>query len=167
MARVIEGDLDAKGLKFGVIVSRFNLAVTEKLLTGALAAIAEHGGAERDVDVVRVPGAFEIPLIARGLAATRRYDALICLGAVVRGDTPHFDYIARAVTRGITDVIAEHRVPVAFGVLTTDNIEQALARAGAEMSNKGFEAALTAIEMATLQRALGKTAGRKARDRRR
>jgi 6,7-dimethyl-8-ribityllumazine synthase len=154
MAKVIEGKLDASGLKFGVIVSRFNNFVTDKLLEGALDALKLHGGADENIDVVRVPGAFEIPLIAEKMAAGGKYDALICLGAVIRGDTPHFDYIAEAVTNGLSRVMLEHCLPVAFGVLTTNNVEQAMERAGAKMENKGFESALTAIEMATLNRTI-------------
>ena len=152
MAKVIEGKLDANGLKFGVIVSRFNNFVTDKLLEGALDALKQHGVADENIDVVRVPGAFEIPLMAEKLAGGGKYDALVCLGAVIRGDTPHFDYIAEAVTQGISRVMLEHRLPVAFGVLTTNNVEQAMDRAGAKMENKGFESALTAIEMASLNR---------------
>ena len=152
MAKVIEGKLDASGLKFGVIVSRFNNFVTDKLLEGALDALKQHGVADENIDVVRVPGAFEIPLVAEKLAGGGKYDALVCLGAVIRGDTPHFDYIAEAVTQGISRVMLEHRLPVAFGVLTTNNVEQAMDRAGAKMENKGFESALTAIEMANLNR---------------
>jgi 6,7-dimethyl-8-ribityllumazine synthase len=154
MVKVLEGPLDARGLKFGIIVSRFNSSVTERLLEGALEALKTHGGEERDIDVVRVPGAFEIPLLAKKLAAGGKYDALICLGAVIRGDTPHFEYIAEAVTRGIGAVVLEHRLPISFGVLTTNNVEQAMERAGAKSENKGFEAALTAIEMAGLNRSI-------------
>jgi 6,7-dimethyl-8-ribityllumazine synthase len=154
MVKVLEGPLDARGLKFGIIVSRFNSSVTERLLEGALEALKTHGGEERDIDVVRVPGAFEIPLLTKKLAASGKYDALICLGAVIRGDTPHFEYIAEAVTRGIAEVVLEHRLPISFGVLTTNNVEQAMERAGAKSENKGFEAALTAIEMAGLNRAI-------------
>ena len=152
MVKVIEGQLDARGLKFAVIASRFNSAVTELLLEGALDGLKSHGAEEKDILVVRVPGAFEIPLPAKQLAASGKYDAIICLGAVIRGDTPHFEYIAEAVTRGIGAIVLEHRLPVSFGVLTTNNIEQAMARAGAKSENKGFEAALTAIEMASLNR---------------
>jgi 6,7-dimethyl-8-ribityllumazine synthase len=155
MVKVIEGDLNARGIKFGIVVSRFNSSVTERLLEGALEALKTHGGDEKDVAVVRVPGAFEIPLVAKKLAASGKYDALICLGAIIRGDTPHFEYIAEAVTNGIGAVIMEHRLPISFGVLTTNNIEQAMERAGAKSENKGFEAALTAIEMASLNRTLG------------
>jgi 6,7-dimethyl-8-ribityllumazine synthase len=154
MVKMIEGQLDARGMKFGIIVSRFNSSVTERLLEGALEALQSYGGEEKNVDVVRVPGAFEIPLVTKKLAASGRYDALICLGAVIRGDTPHFEYIAEAVTHGIGAVVLEHRLPVSFGVLTTNNVEQAMERTGAKTENKGYEAALTAIEMASLNRAL-------------
>ncbi|MGH7769044.1 MAG: 6,7-dimethyl-8-ribityllumazine synthase [Candidatus Binatia bacterium] len=154
MVKMIEGRRDARGMKFGIIVSRFNSAVTERLLEGALEALKTHGGKEKDIEVVRVPGAFEIPLLAKKLAASGKYDALICLGAVIRGDTPHFEYIAEAVTQGIGAVVLEHRLPVSFGVLTTNNVEQAMERTGAKSENKGFEAALTAIEMASLNRTI-------------
>ena len=154
MVKVVEGQLDARGIRFGIIVSRFNGFVTERLLEGAMEALKAHGGEEKDIDIVRVPGAFEIPLLAKKLASSGKYDALICLGAVIRGDTPHFEYIAEAVARGIGGVILEHRLPVSFGVLTTNNVEQAMERAGAKTENKGFEAALTAIEMASLSRAI-------------
>ena len=152
MAKVIEGKLDARGLRFGIIVSRFNSFVTDRLLEGAMEALKAHGGEEEKIDIVRVPGAFEMPLLAHKMASSGKYDALVCLGAVIRGDTPHFEYIAEAVTRGLGAVILEHRVPISFGVLTTNNVEQAMERAGAKTENKGFEAALTAIEMASLNR---------------
>ena len=152
MANVIEGKLDARGMKFGIIVSRFNNFVTGRLLEGALDALKGCGGEEKEIDIVRVPGAFEIPLMAQKMAASGKYAALICLGAVIRGDTPHFDYIAQAASRGIGNVVLEHRIPISFGVLTTNNVEQALARAGTKTENKGYEAALTAIEMANLNR---------------
>ncbi|MBI2088310.1 MAG: 6,7-dimethyl-8-ribityllumazine synthase [Deltaproteobacteria bacterium] len=152
MARMIEGKVDAKGMRIGIIVSRFNNFVTERLLEGALEALRTHGGEERDIDIVRVPGAFEIPLLAHKMAAAGKYDALVCLGAVIRGETPHFEYIADAVTLGIEQAIVQYRVPISFGVLTTTTVEQAMARAGEKMGNKGFEAALTAIEMASLNR---------------
>lgn len=154
MANVMEAKLDARGLKLGIIVSRFNDFVTERLLEGALSAVRSHGGEEKDIDVVRVPGAFEIPLVALRMAASGKYDALVCLGAVIRGDTPHFEYIAEGVTRGIGEVVLRHRIPITFGVLTTNNVEQALERAGTDKGNKGFEAALAAIEMANLNRVL-------------
>ena len=152
MVKAKEGALDARGMKFGVVVSRFNNLVTDRLLEGALDGLKSHGGEEKNIDIVRVPGAFEIPLLAEKMAASGRYDALVCLGAVIRGDTPHFEYISDAVTRGIGQVILKHRIPIAFGVLTTNNVEQAMERAGAKTENKGFEAALTAIEMASLNR---------------
>ena len=152
MARVIEGKLDARGLRFGIIVSRFNTVVTERLLEGALDALKRHGAVEESIDVLRVPGCFEIPLFARKMASSGKYDALICLGAVVRGETAHFEHIATEVTRGIGSAMRELNVPMAFGVLTTYNMEQALQRAGSEMENKGFEAALVAIETANLNR---------------
>ena len=152
MSRVIEGKLNAQGMKFGIIVSRFNNFVTDRLLEGALDGLKSHGGEERNIDIVRVPGAFEIPLLAEKMAAGGQYDALICLGAVIRGDTPHFEYISDSVTRGIGHIVLQHRVPISFGVLTTNNVEQAMERAGAKTENKGFEAALTAIEMASLNR---------------
>jgi 6,7-dimethyl-8-ribityllumazine synthase len=152
MANVIEGKLNAQGMKFAIIVSRFNNLVTEKLLEGALDGLKSHGAEESNIDVVRVPGAFEIPLLAYKMAGSGKYDALICLGAVIRGETPHFDYIAAEVSRGIADAMSQHRIPIAFGVLTTNNVEQAMERSGAKSANKGFEAALTAIEMASLHR---------------
>ena len=155
MSRELTGPLEGGGLRFGIVVSRFNRTVTAPLLAGALEALAAHGVADDDVVVAHVPGAFEIPFAADALARTGRYHAVICLGAVVRGETPHFDYICNEVTRGVGRIVAEQRLPVAFGVLTTDTIEQALARAGDGHGNKGYEAAVTAIEMAQLARLLG------------
>ena len=152
MVKVIEGKLNAQGMKFGIIVSRFNNFVTEKLLEGALDALKNSGGEEKDIDVVRVPGSFEIPLLAHKMAASGKYDALVCLGAVIRGDTPHFEYIAEEVARGIGNAIIKHQIPISFGVLTTNNLEQAMERSGTKTGNKGYEAALTAIEMASLNR---------------
>ncbi|MFQ5849390.1 MAG: 6,7-dimethyl-8-ribityllumazine synthase [Candidatus Binatia bacterium] len=152
MARVIEGKLDARGMKFGIIVSRFNSFITEKLLDGAMDAFKRHGGEDENIDIARVPGSFEIPIFADKMAASGNYDALVCLGAVIRGETPHFEYIAGEVARGIGNVMLGHRIPIAFGVLTTNTLEQAVQRAGTKMGNKGFEAALTAIEMASLSR---------------
>jgi 6,7-dimethyl-8-ribityllumazine synthase len=150
MPNFIEGKFDATGLKFGIIVGRFNSFIAERLLEGALDAIVRHGASDGDVDVLRVPGAFEIPLAAQKMAARGRYDAIICLGAVIRGSTPHFDYVAGEVTKGIAHVSLESGVPVIFGVLTTDTIEQAVERAGTKAGNKGFDAAVTAIEMANV-----------------
>ncbi len=148
--RVIEAKLDAAGLKFGIIVSRFNDFVTDKLLEGALDGLKRHGGEEKNIDVVRVPGSFEIPLLASKMAASGKYDAIVCLGAVIKGETAHFEYISGEVTRGIGHAMMEHQIPIAFGVLTTYTVEQAMERAGKELDNKGFEAALTAIEMVRL-----------------
>jgi 6,7-dimethyl-8-ribityllumazine synthase len=153
--REFMGTLEGAGLRIGIVVSRFNRTVTEPLLRGALEALERHGVSADETVVVHVPGAFEVPFAARRLAAVGRYDALICLGAVIRGETPHFEYIAAEVTRGLGRIMADHGLPVAFGVLTTDTIEQALDRAGAHHGNKGFEAAVTAIEMARLGRVLG------------
>lgn len=150
MPNYIEGKLDATGLKFGIIVGRFNSFISERLLEGALDAIRRHGAADGDVDVMRVPGAFEIPLAAQKMAARGRYDAVICLGAVIRGSTPHFDYVAGEVSKGVAHVSLESGLPVIFGVLTTDTIEQAVERAGTKAGNKGFEAAVTAIETANV-----------------
>jgi 6,7-dimethyl-8-ribityllumazine synthase len=152
MATVIEGKLDARGMKLGIVVSRFNNFITEKLLAGALDGVKSHGGEEKDVTVVRVPGAFEIPLVAESMAASGRFDALICLGAVIRGDTPHFEYVSDAVTRGIGRAISRYRLPIGFGVLTTNNVDQAMERSGSKDANKGYEAALTAIEMVNVMR---------------
>ena len=154
MAKIIEGGLDARGIKIGIIVSRFNNFITEKLLDGALEGLKSHGCEENDVTVIQVPGAFEIPLLADWMAASGKYDALVCLGAVIRGDTPHFEYVSEAVTRGIGEAIAKYRIPMGFGVLTTNNVEQAMERAGSKDANKGYEAALTALEMVNVIRRL-------------
>jgi len=150
MPNYIEGKLDASGLKFGIIVGRFNSFISERLLEGALDAIRRHGADESAVDVLRVPGAFEIPLAAQKMAARGRYDAIICLGAVIRGSTPHFDYVAGEVSKGVAQVSLASGLPVIFGVLTTDTIEQAVERAGTKAGNKGFDAAVTAIETANV-----------------
>jgi len=150
MPRYIEGKLDAAGLRFGIVVGRFNSFIGERLLEGALDAIRRHGAQDDDVDVMRVPGAFEIPLAAQKMAARGTYDAVICLGAVIRGATPHFDYVAGEVSKGVAQVSLQSGVPVIFGVLTTDTIEQAVERAGTKAGNKGFEAAVTAIETANV-----------------
>jgi 6,7-dimethyl-8-ribityllumazine synthase len=151
---VIEGKLDATGLKVGIAVSRFNSFICDRLLEGAIDALVRHGAAESDIDIVRVPGAFEIPLAAKRMSASGRYDAIICLGAVIRGATPHFEYVSAEVTKGIAAVSLDSGVPIAFGVLTTDTIEQAIERAGTKAGNKGFEAAVTVIEMSNLLRKL-------------
>lgn len=145
-----DAKLDATGLRVGIVVSRFNGFIAERLLDGALDALIRHGAADGDITVVRVPGAFEIPLVAQKLASGGTYDAVICLGAVIRGATPHFDYVAAEVSKGVAQVSLKTGVPVAFGVLTTDSIEQAVERAGTKAGNKGFDAAMTAIETANL-----------------
>jgi 6,7-dimethyl-8-ribityllumazine synthase len=154
MSKTIEGKKDAQGLKIGIVVSRYNHFITEKLLDGALDGFKSHGGDDDQVTIVRVPGAFEIPLIADKLAASGRYDALVCLGAVIRGDTPHFDYVCDAVTRGIGAAVQAHKIPIGFGVLTTDDVQQAMERAGAKDANKGYEALLTVVEMISVLRQL-------------
>lgn len=154
MPAPIEGKKDAQGLKIGIVVSRYNHFITEKLLEGALDGFRSHGGEDKNLTIVRVPGAFEIPLITEKMAASRRYDALVCLGAVIRGDTPHFDYVCDAVTRGIGDAIRTHKIPIGFGVLTTNDVQQAMERAGAKDANKGYEALLTVVEMVDVMRQL-------------
>ena len=154
MSRVIEGQLSSAGLKFAIIVSRFNSFVTERLLAGALDALARTGAAADDIDIVKVPGSWEVPLVAKTLAGQARYDAVICLSAIIRGDTPHFDYVAAEAAKGIAHASFDSGVPVAFGVLTTNTLEQAIVRAGAKGGNKGFDAAMTAVEMAALMRQL-------------
>ncbi len=147
--RVIEGKLKAEGIKFAIAVSRFNSFITDRLLDGAIDCIVRHGGREEDITVVKVPGAFELPLVAKKLAKMD-FDAVIALGAVIRGETPHFDYVAAEVSKGIANVSLETEKPIAFGVLTTDTVEQAIDRAGTKAGNKGWEAALSAIEMVNL-----------------
>lgn len=148
--KTYEGKLIAQGLKFGIIVGRFNEFIGGKLLSGALDALNRHGVEEASIEIAWVPGAFEIPLVAKKMAMSKRYDGVICLGAVIRGSTPHFDYVSSEVTKGIAHVSLDSEIPVIFGVLTTDTIEQAIERAGTKAGNKGFEAAATAIEMANL-----------------
>jgi len=152
--RTFEGDLTATGLRFAIIVSRFNSFVTDRLLAGALDAISRSGGKDAEVDVVRIPGAWEFPITVRTVGAAKKHDAIICLGAVIKGDTPHFDYVAGEAASGIGAASVELGIPVAFGVLTTNTVEQAVDRAGAKSGNKGFDAAITAIEMANLLRKL-------------
>jgi 6,7-dimethyl-8-ribityllumazine synthase len=156
MANVIEGTVDARGMKMGVIVSRFNNFITVKLLEGAMEGLKSHGGADDDLTVVHVPGAFEIPMVAARMAASGKFDALVCLGAVIRGDTPHFEYVCDAVTHGISKAVWEYRIPITFGILTTDNVQQAMERSGVKDANKGYEAALTAIEMVSVLRQLAR-----------
>ncbi|HUT55722.1 MAG TPA: 6,7-dimethyl-8-ribityllumazine synthase [bacterium] len=148
MPKTIEGALDAKGLSFAVVVSRFNDFIGARLLEGCMDALLRHGADDKKITVVRVPGSFEIPLIAKKLAESKNYDAVIALGAVIRGGTPHFDYVAAEASKGIAHVMLETGVPVAFGILTTDSLEQAIERAGAKSGNKGYAAAVSAIEMA-------------------
>lgn len=155
MSKIYEGQLIAKDLKFGIIASRFNEFITNKLLEGALDGLKRHGASEDDLEIAWVPGAFEIPVIAKKMASSGKYDAVICLGTVIRGSTPHFDYVASEVSKGIAQVGLSTGVPTIFGVLTTDSIEQAIERAGTKAGNKGFGAAESAIEMANLLRSIG------------
>ncbi len=152
--RIIEGELSARDVRIACVAARFNGFVVEPLLRGALDALNRHGVTDKQIEIVRVPGAFEIPIVARKLALSRRFDAVIALGAVIRGDTPHFDYVAGECAAGLARVALESAVPVAFGVLTTDTVEQATDRAGGKEGNKGADAALTAIEMVSLLRKL-------------
>ncbi|NSW56816.1 MAG: 6,7-dimethyl-8-ribityllumazine synthase [Armatimonadetes bacterium] len=155
MPRVIEGKLDATGLKFGIVVSRFNEFITGKLLAGALDAIVRHGGSDEDVDVVWMPGSFELPLAAKKMAESGRYDAIICVGAVIRGGTSHFDFVAGEAAKGIAQAAMQTGIPVIFGVITTETIEQAIERAGTRLPNRGFEAAVTAIEAVNALKQIG------------
>jgi len=157
MARNFEGTLIAKGLRFGIVVSRFNSFISERLLEGAMDALRRSGAEEEDCSVVRVPGAFEIPLATKKMVKTGRFDAIICLGCVIRGATPHYAYIASEVTKGIASLSLESEIPIAFGVLTTETIEQAIERAGTKVGNKGFDAAMSAIEMANLLKEIGRS----------
>ncbi|OGF98466.1 MAG: 6,7-dimethyl-8-ribityllumazine synthase [Candidatus Glassbacteria bacterium GWA2_58_10] len=150
MSKVFEGKLDAKGKRVALVVSRFNDLVTSRLTAGALDCLVRHGASEGDISIFKVPGSFEISPLCRKLALSQKFDSVIAIGAVIRGDTPHFDYIAQEVAKGVAQVALEAAVPVVFGVLTTDNLEQALERAGAKAGNKGAEAALSAIEMMSL-----------------
>lgn len=152
--KVTEGNLDAKGLRFAILVSRFNSIITERLLSGALDALTRTGASEENIEIVKVPGSWELPVAAAEIAGQKKHDAVICLSAVVRGDTPHFDYIAAEATKGLAQVSLANGVPMAFGVLTTNTIEQAIDRAGAKSGNKGFDAAMTAVEMGNLMRRL-------------
>ncbi|NCO68479.1 MAG: 6,7-dimethyl-8-ribityllumazine synthase [Nitrospirae bacterium CG_4_10_14_0_8_um_filter_41_23] len=152
--KIIEGELQAKGLKFGVVISRFNDFITSRLLDGAKDALLRHGAKEEDIDVIKVPGSFEIPMVAKRLALKGTYNAIICLGTVIRGATPHFEYIAAEVSKGIASASMETGIPIAFGIITSDTIEQAVERAGTKSGNKGWDAAITAIEMAQLLKKL-------------
>jgi 6,7-dimethyl-8-ribityllumazine synthase len=160
--RTFEGKLDAKGLRFAIVVSRFNSFITERLISGALDALHRSGASDDNVEVVRVPGSWEMPVAVSALLQQKRHDAIICLGAVIRGETPHFDYVAGEAAKGLAQTSLAMGVPVAFGVLTTNTLDQAIDRAGAKGGNKGFEAAMTAIEMANLLRELRAQASSKA-----
>jgi len=155
MSKTYEGNLIGKGLKFGLVVSRFNEFFSTKLLEGAKDALLRHGVLEADIETAWTPGSFEIPLVAQKMAESKKYSAVICLGAVIRGGTPHFDYIASEVAKGIANVGLKTGVPVIFGVITTDTLEQAIERSGTKDGNKGFDAAVSAIEMANLMKAIG------------
>ena len=152
--KTLEGQLKADNLKFGIVVGRFNEFISSKLLSGSIDCLVRHGADNEDITVAWVPGAFEIPLVAKKMAATGKYDAIICLGAVIRGATPHFDYVAAEVSKGVAQVSLQSNIPVIYGVLTTDTIEQAVERAGTKSGNKGFDAAMAAIEMAQLYKQL-------------
>ena len=155
MGKLYEGMLVGKGLKFAIVASRFNEFITRKLLEGAQDALQRHGVADADIDIAWVPGAFEIPVVAKRLAATGKYNAVICLGAVIRGATPHFEYVANEVTKGIAQVGLEFKMPVTYGIVTADSLEQAIERAGTKAGNRGFDAATNAIEMANLLKNIG------------
>jgi len=154
MPTLIEGAISAKDVRCAIVVSRFNDFISQRLLEGALDAFKRHGGSEDQITIVKVPGAFEIPAMARRLSVTKGFDCIICLGAVIRGDTPHFDYISSQVSRGVASVALESSVPVSFGVLTADTLEQAIERAGAKSGNKGWDAAVSALEMVSLYQTL-------------
>jgi 6,7-dimethyl-8-ribityllumazine synthase len=154
LPKIIEGELLVRDLRFGVVMARFNEFVVDSLLKGALDALRRHGASDKQIEIVRVPGAFDVPVVARKLALSRRYEALIALGAVIRGQTPHFDYVAGECASGLARIALESGVPIAFGVLTTDTMEQAVDRAGGKAGNKGADAALAALEMANLLRRL-------------
>lgn len=148
--KIYEGKLISEGLKLAIVVGRFNEFIGSKLLSGAIDGLERHGVKEDDIEIIWVPGAFEVPLVAKKLAKTNKYDAIICLGAVIKGSTPHFDYVSSEVSKGIANTSLDTEVPIIFGVLTTNNIEQAIERAGTKSGNKGYDAAITAIEMANL-----------------
>jgi 6,7-dimethyl-8-ribityllumazine synthase len=152
--KVIEGKLDAKGLKFVILVTRFNSLIADRLLAGALDALARTGCNDDDIEIIKAPGSWELPVLARQLASQKRHDGIICLGAVIRGDTPHFDYIAAEVSKGLAQTAMEFGVPVSFGVLTCETLDQAIDRAGAKSGNKGFDSAMSAVEMGNLMRLL-------------
>lgn len=155
MPNIIEGKLLAEGKKFALIVSRFNDFITNRLVSGAVDALVRSGANDEDIDIIKVPGSFEIPLLAKKMAQGGRYNAIICLGAVIRGATPHFEYVSAEVTKGIAQVSLESEIPVIFGIVTTDTIEQAIERAGTKAGNKGWSAAISAVEMANLMEIVG------------
>ncbi|OQX63156.1 MAG: 6,7-dimethyl-8-ribityllumazine synthase [Desulfococcus sp. 4484_241] len=157
MPKLIEAGLSARGKTFALIASRFNDFITDKLLSGAVDALVRNGAADKDIHIVKVPGAFEIPLLAKKMAEKGAYNAVICLGAVIRGSTPHFDYVCAEVSKGIAQVSLESSVPVIFGIITTDTIEQAIERAGTKAGNKGWNAAIAAIEMANLMETVNRS----------
>ena len=157
MPKIIEANLVAEGKKFASVVSRFNDFITDRLVGGAVDALVRSGTKDEDIDVIKVPGAFEIPLIAKKIAGQDRYDAIICLGAVIRGATPHFDYVSAEVSKGVAMVSLESGIPVIFGIVTTDTLEQAIERAGTKAGNKGWSAAISAVEMANLNDIVGRT----------
>ncbi len=150
MVKILEGKISAEGFRFAIVMGRFNDFITSKLVEGAMDALKRHGADEEQISLIKVPGAFEIPLIAKKLAESGRYNAIICLGAVIRGSTPHFEYVAAEVSKGIATVALETKIPVTFGVLTTENLEQAIERAGSKSGNKGWDAAVSAMEMVNL-----------------
>jgi 6,7-dimethyl-8-ribityllumazine synthase len=156
--KLFEGKLSAESQKFGIVVGRFNEFISSKLLSGALDALKRHGADEKNIEIAWAPGSFEIPLVAQKMARTGKYDAIICLGAVIRGATPHFDYVASEVSKGVAQVGLHFDIPVIYGILTTDSIEQAIERAGTKSGNKGFDAAMSAIEMADLCRQISSSA---------
>lgn len=156
MPNIIEAGLMAKGKRFGIVASRFNDFITDRLVGGAVDALTRSGAKDADIDLVKVPGAFEIPMVAQRMAKSKKYHAIVCLGAVIRGSTPHFDYVCAEASKGIAHVSMETQVPVIFGILTTDTIEQAIERAGTKAGNKGWSAAVSAIEMANLMEAVDK-----------
>ena len=157
--RVVEGKLSAKGARFGIVVARFNTFITERLLDGTLDGLVRLGAVEEDITIAWTPGAFEIPLVAKRMAERKSFDAVICLGAVIRGSTPHFDYVSAEVSKGIASVSLAAGIPIVFGILTTDSIEQAIERAGTKMGNKGFDAAHAAVELVSLYKELGELDG--------
>ena len=156
MPKILEGDLIAHDLHFGIILSRFNDFITNRLLEGALDALYRHGASEDHIEIIKVPGAFEIPYVAKKITQNKKYDSVLCLGALIRGDTPHFEYISAEVTKGIAQVSLDSGIPVIYGVITTENIEQAIERVGTKAGNKGWLAAVSAIEMARLYKKIGK-----------